>query len=229
MIARIIPGIYDTEGKLTGKPVSTKHKRLFHGTFPMGRYVSQPLSNQVKDIKELRSFLKCCKYVSDREQFNRKDYWMPPEEFEKKHKGDCDDFALWTWRQMLGMGYGARYVVGISGKYGEGHAWVTLKKDGVHFLVEPLAHSIGNKLPRLSIVTYQPTGSVGWDGKNLQYFIHEKYPFKLKFSQIPYLVTEWIILWIWFWFRFLCKLVLLPFFLLRKLLRKIFRKETDKN
>ena len=115
MIVQIIPEIYDTEGKLTGRPVSKKHKKLFHGTFPMGRYLSKPLSNHVQDINSMQSFLRSCKYVSDLEQFNREDYWMPPEEFEKERKGDCDDFALWTWRQMLEMGYEARYVVGRSG------------------------------------------------------------------------------------------------------------------
>jgi len=57
MIGEIIPEIYDIEGKPTGTPVTRKRKKLFHGTFPMGRYVSQPLSQQCKDFKELRSFL----------------------------------------------------------------------------------------------------------------------------------------------------------------------------
>jgi predicted transglutaminase-like cysteine proteinase len=104
MIAEIIKEFYDAEGRLTGSPSSRKRKKLFHATFPMGRYVSQPLSVNCRTIKELRKFLNGCKYVSDEEQFDRKDYWMPPEEFEKSKKGDCDDFALWTWRQLLETG-----------------------------------------------------------------------------------------------------------------------------
>lgn len=160
MIGAIIPAVYDVAGRPVGAPVTRKRKRLFHGTFPMGRYVSKPLSKQCSSIKELRRFLSECKYVSDEEQFQRKDYWMPPEEFEKRKQGDCDDFALWTWRQLLGMGYKARYVVGRAGKYGDGHAWVTIERDGKHFIVEPLAWFAGDFLPRLSVARYEPEGSV---------------------------------------------------------------------
>lgn len=228
MIARIISDLYDTEGKATGKPVSKKQKRLFQATFPMQRYLSQPLQYQSKNIDDTRSFLMTCKYVSDQEQFNKKDYWMPPEDFEKIKKGDCDDFSLWTWRQLLAMGYDARYVVGTSGKYGEGHAWVTFQEKGIHFLVEPLARFFGKTLPSLSTVRYEPNGSVGWDGKNLHYFFHNKKPFKLKLLQIPYLVGEWIVLWGWFWIRLLYKIILIPFFLLRRIFRRTFQENLKK-
>jgi len=220
MIGEIIPEIYDIEGKPTGTPVTRKRKKLFHGTFPMGRYVSQPLSQQCKDFKELRSFLSGCKYVSDKEQFNRRDYWMPPEEFEKCKKGDCDDFALWTWRQLLGMGYQARYVVGRVGKYDEGHAWVTMEKDGKHFLVEPLASMLGENLPRLSVVRYEPKGSVEWDGEHLHYFIHETRDFTLPILEIAILVGEWLLFWLRFWLFISYRVCLLPYYLIRKQSKK---------
>jgi len=222
MIGEIIPEIYDVEGTPTGIPVSRKHNKLFHGTFPMGRYVSQPLSQQCKDINELRLYLRKCKYISDKEQFGRKDYWMPPEEFEVSKKGDCDDFALWTWRQLLGMGYKARYVVGKAGKYGEGHAWVAIEKNGKHFLVEPLARYVGDTLPRLSTVRYEPTGSVEWDGKQLHYFMHAKCDFNLPIKKLPMLVCEWFFFWMLFWLRISCQLCLIPYFLTRKFIRKRF-------
>jgi predicted transglutaminase-like cysteine proteinase len=77
----------------------------------------------------VRSFLASCQYISDREQFGKDDYWQPPDEFEKRKKGDCEDFALWTWRQLLNLGYDARFVVGSSGRYGDGHAWVEYFED----------------------------------------------------------------------------------------------------
>jgi hypothetical protein len=40
---------------------------------------------------------------------------MPPEDFEKSRKGDCDDFAMYAWRQLLKMGYNARFVGGRIG------------------------------------------------------------------------------------------------------------------
>jgi hypothetical protein len=220
MVGEIIPEIYDIEGKPTVTPISRKNKKLFHGTFPMGRYISQPLEKQCKDFKELRQFLRDCKYISDKEQFNKEDYWIPPEEFEITKKGDCDDFALWTWRQLLGMGFNVRYVIGCAGKYGEGHAWVTMKKDGKQFIVEPLASPIGCKLPRLSFSRYEPTGSVSWDGKQLHYYIHEKRDFTLPIRKILLLGGEWLFFWLCFWIKFLFHLCLMPYYLIRKFIKK---------
>lgn len=219
MIAEIIPAIYD----VTGRPValvSKRRKRLFHGTFPAGRYVSQPLAQQCENIADLRRFLSECRYVSDEEQFNRRDYWMPPEEFEKRKQGDCDDFALWTWRQLMNMGYRARYVVGRSGRYGTGHAWVTIEQDGKHFLVEPLAWYAGDSLPRLSIVRYEPEGSMEWDGKRLRYFVHQRPKSSLPVLTFAALVGEWLVFWTWFWLRFAWHIGRLPFRLLRKFVRE---------
>jgi predicted transglutaminase-like cysteine proteinase len=61
---------------------------------------------------DIRKFLKECQYVYDIEQFEKKDYWLPPEEFEKTKKGDCEDFSLWTWRQLMNLGYKCRFVGG---------------------------------------------------------------------------------------------------------------------
>jgi len=88
-----------------------------------------------RDIDEVRAFLSTCRYVSDREQFGVEDHWAAPEQFEQTRRGDCDDFALWTWRQLLGPGYNARFVVGRAGKYRGGHAWVTFELGDKTFLV----------------------------------------------------------------------------------------------
>ena len=220
MIAEIIPEIYDAVGRPVVAPVSRKRKHQFHGTFPIARYLSEPLSIRCTSFKELRDFLMRCQYVSDQEQFHREDYWMPPEEFEKRQKGDCDDFALWTWRQMLYMGHKARYVVGKAGKYGTGHAWVTIEKDGKYYLVEPLARVFGETLPRLSTVRYQPEGSVEWDGERVHYFVHEKREFRLRITSIPVLVGEWLVFWSWVWLRTIGQLCLVPYYVLRRALRK---------
>jgi Transglutaminase-like superfamily len=116
----------------------------------MGTYLSQPLSVSCSSILELRAFLMQCRYVSDQEQFNKPDYWMPPEEFEQRKKGDCDDFALWTWRQLMAMGHRCRFVVGRAGRYGDGHAWVTLTEHETNFIVEPLSAWLGERFPCLA-------------------------------------------------------------------------------
>jgi len=122
----------------------------------------------------------------------------------------------------LGMGYKARYVVGRAGKYGNGHAWVTIEKDGKHFVVEPLASYVGETLPRLSVVRYEPVGSFEWDGERLRYFVHKRPETSLSILEFVVLVGEWLSFWVEFWLRFGLRFCLLPFFVLRKFLRKRF-------
>jgi len=214
--------LYDISGRRILAPTSQKEKRLFEGTFPMGRYISQPLKKQCSSVEEVQRFLRRCKYVSDEKQFGKEDYWMPPEEFEKAKAGDCDDFALWTWRQFLGMGYNARYVVGRSGRYGRGHAWVTFEKDGRYFIVEPLLWATG-ELPRLSFVRYVPSGSVEWDGRCLKYFVHEKPDREPRPLLILKLLAEWIWFWVYFWGRILVLLCMAPYLIPRKLVKRLLR------
>jgi len=221
LIAEIIPQLYDAVGHRTNRPISRKQKKRFESSFPMARFLSEPLQVHCKNITELRKFLRSCKYVSDKEQFNREDYWLPPEQFEILKKGDCDCFAIWTWRQLLEIGYNARFVVGVAGKYGNGHAWITFEKDGKFYILEPQAAFIGEKLPRLSFARYKPTGSVSWDGKYLHYYTHEKKPFSLPVLQTPKLIGEYLLFWSYFWLRVI---ILLPYFIPRKLIRNRLRK-----
>jgi Bacterial transglutaminase-like cysteine proteinase BTLCP len=154
MIAEIIPETYDAVGHQVSQPFH--RRRGPHPTLPMGRYVSQLLTVKCETMHDVRTFLATCKYVSDEELFGKKEYWQPPEEFERRRKGDCEDFALWTWRQLLSMGYDARFVGGSCGRYGTGHAWVEYFKDGKCFLLEPLYRLVGDTLPRLSTIKYSP-------------------------------------------------------------------------
>jgi hypothetical protein len=198
MIAKILPEIYDISGKKVTKPTTKKHKWLFPSTYPMGRYLSQPLRFKCHDINDLRAFLQKCSYVSDQEQFNKEDHWMPPEEFEKKQQGDCDDYSLWVWRQLIEMGYTTRFVVGLSGKYEEGHAWVTYIDRNIHYLLEPLLN-FTHKMPQLSIVRYRPKFSCEWDGEKLSYFIHEDRPFNINVFKLTKIAIEWLLFWCSFW------------------------------
>jgi Bacterial transglutaminase-like cysteine proteinase BTLCP len=180
---------------------SRKRHRYFAPNSPMGRYVTQPLTVTCRDFTDLREFLRTCRYVSDREQFGRDDYWMPPEVFERRRQGDCDDFALWTWRQVLGLGYPARFVCGRAGPYGDGHAWVTFERDGRVYLLESLRAWLGPTFPRLSTVRYHPRLSVTWDGRELQYFEHESAWEQLTLRDVLALTPEWVAYWLRSWPR----------------------------
>lgn len=199
MIAGIVPEAYDAVGRQVSQPFS--RRKGPHPTFPIGRYVSQPLTIQCTTISELRKFLAGCKYVSDEELFRKKDYWQPPEDFEKRKKGDCEDFALWTWRQLLSMGYNARFIGGSAGRYGTGHAWVEYLQEGKWYLLEPLYCRIGPEMPRLSTLRYEPKFSVSWDGEKLRYFSHKKPTAPVGWVQVAPLVFEYLIFWSWFWLK----------------------------
>jgi hypothetical protein len=192
MIAEIIPEAYDISGKPTFYP-RKKHFGFFAPNAAMGRHVTQPLSIECKTFQDIRKFLDQCRYVTDQQQFGVRDYWMPPEEFENKLQGDCDDFALWVWRQLIAMGKkDPRFVVGLAGRYGNGHAWVTFLEGDHGFLLEPMAHCFGDRLPKLDVARYIPGVSVSWDGKHITYFEHERRTFNPPFRQAIPLLFEWL-------------------------------------
>jgi Bacterial transglutaminase-like cysteine proteinase BTLCP len=204
MIAEILPEAYDAYGRQVSQPFL--RRKGPHPTFPMGRYVSQPLTVRCQTMREVRTFLASCRYVSDKELFGKRDYWQPPEDFEKRKKGDCEDFALWTWRQLLNMGYDARFIGGSCGRYGEGHAWVEYFRDGKCYLVEPLLCRVGDAIPRLSAFRYDPRLSVSWDGKTLRYFSHKKPALRTGWGVLAPLVWEYLLFWAWFWLRIFVRL-----------------------
>jgi len=217
MIAEIIPEAYDATGKQVSQPFL--RRKGPHPTFPMGRYVSQPLKVQCSTLEEVCQFLRTCRAVSDEDLFGKEEYWQPPEEFEKRKAGDCEDFSLWTWRQLLAMRLNARIVFGKHGRYGIGHAWAMFFQDGGCFLLEPQARFLGLGLPRLSTLRYEPKFSVSWDGKTLRYYAHKEDPeFRPTWRLIAPLIPEWVAVWAPFWLR---RLVRFPYTLTRKIWRKL--------
>ena len=182
----------------------------------MGLFGSQALKLVCRDMDAIRTFLLTCRYVSDREQFGVRDHWMPPQQFEQTRRGDCEDFALWTWRQLLSLGYSARFVVGMAGGYGEGHAWVTFRAHDQVFIVEPLLARY-RKFPRLETLRYRPAISVEITGSHVKFFDHAKRVHEPPFRVVAPFVLEWLV----FRLRILPRLFLRPFFALgRRYLQK---------
>ena len=210
MIAEVFP-TYDASGRPVLRPSRRRYGNLGPNA-PLGRHVTQPLSVLCADLEDMRRFLQGCRYVSDQVQFGRRDYWMPPEEFERRRQGDCDDFALWTWRQLMQLGYSARFVVGHGGRYGAGHAWVTFERDGRTFIVESLAARLGPSFPRLSTLQYKPRLSASWDGRALKYYEHTLPTGEEPFLALAPHIPEWVSfrvrsysMFIFAWLRFLTR------------------------
>ena len=187
MIAKLLPGSLDFEGIPVCRP---RKKHSFHPTFPVEAYFTQPLTVRCWNLYRMAQFLSTCRYVSDSEQFGIADYWMPPEDFEKSRAGDCDCAAIWTWRQLVEMGYEARYVVGTAGSNNGGHAWVHLKLGEEWHLVEPMAARGGLRFPAIYTFRHKPRISAAWDGERVRYFEHQEVDFKPTTAQLLALIAE---------------------------------------
>jgi hypothetical protein len=211
MIAEIFPEAYDAVGRQVSNPFDRRHG--IHSTFPMGRYVNHPLSVKCETLDDLRKFLQGCRSVSDEKQFGKRDYWQPPDEFERTKAGDCEDFSFWAWRELMEMGFDARFVGGKYGLFDAGHAWVEFFQDGKCFLLEPQRRFLGERMPRLSSLRYKPRYSVAWDGQHLRYFAHKNPDTEPGFLVLLGFVPEWIAIWSWYWIRALPRL---PYFVVRK-------------
>ena len=204
MIAEVIPEAYDAAGKQVSQ--SFFQRQAPNAGIPFGRYTSQPLTVKCESMADVRRFLAGCRSVSAQELFGKKYHWQPPEEFETLRKGACVEFSLWTWRQLLSMGYDARFVGGSHGRYGEGHAWVEYFQGDKCYLVEPQWRMAAAKLPRLSTLRYSPKMSVSWDGKNLKYFTHKRREFFPPWRSVVPLASEWFLFWSWLWIRVIVRL-----------------------
>ena len=132
------------------------------------RALSCPSQTPMANRHQIFCFLQVCKYKSDLELFGKKEYWQPPSEFEKLRAGDCEDYALWTWRKLIDLKEDARLVIGMHEK--TGHAWVTsVCEDGVWLLETTSKHHL--RFVRVEDAEgYRPWFSV--DGR-LRFFNHE--------------------------------------------------------
>ena len=107
-------------------------------------YFEGESSVPVTSINDLVDWLATCEYVSDSDQFNERDLWQQPCDFERLRRGDCEDFALWAWRKLAEMDVDAEFYVGsvMCGDNPESarqHAWVVYRVEGDAFLFEPAA------------------------------------------------------------------------------------------
>ncbi len=49
-------------------------------------------------------WINSCQYISDQRLVGESEYWQTPDSTESLRAGDCEDFALWVWVQLLRQG-----------------------------------------------------------------------------------------------------------------------------
>lgn len=113
----------DWSGRVTGFPWGSPREWR-------ERVLRARLQVRATSLREVDLWLNGCRYQSDQRLFGTADYWQTPESTERRRAGDCEDFALWAWVQLLRLGMRARFVVG--GLYADevNHAWVQIHERG---------------------------------------------------------------------------------------------------
>lgn len=133
-------------------------------------YLSAPTGVSLSGLEDLCAWLHQCVYVSDEERHGHVDVWQSPQEFEGTREGDCEDHALWAWRQCKALDIRAEFVVGryvnSNGRV-ERHAWVHVFRDDVLYVLEatskshPMLRPLDASIQRM----YRPECSVDFHGK----------------------------------------------------------------
>ncbi len=113
---------------------------------PFAEYFQGQSSVRVASIDDIVAWLQTCEYAADIERFHERDHWQHPGTFEQTRQGDCEDFALWTWRKLAEVGIDAEFYVGrliCEGRpeIGRQHAWVVYHVGGTGYLFEPAART----------------------------------------------------------------------------------------
>ncbi len=108
-----------------------------------------PVDRSVRNLEEICRFLRRCRAIDDLTLFRTQDHWQHPAAFEGLRQGDCEDHALWAWRQLHRLGQPALFVAGLWRT--TAHAWVitwirqqehvleTMEKHGPMLVPAPVA------------------------------------------------------------------------------------------
>ncbi len=123
---------------------------------------------------DVATWLLECRYAEDAALLDEPDHWLHPTTFELLRSGDCEDFSLWAWRQLLEARYEAAFVVGVrrlpNAVVGR-HAWVTYREGGEEFLLDGVERSLPRMIRPLEEVRahYEPQVGAGAAGRRFVY------------------------------------------------------------
>jgi hypothetical protein len=123
---------------------------------------------------DIADFLLQCRYAEDQHLLGEHDHWLHPATFELLRCGDCEDFALWAWRQMVDAGFDTDFVVGIRAVPGNPsgrHAWVTYRDASEEYVLDGVERSLERIIRPLAEVRqlYEPQVGVDAAGRRFVY------------------------------------------------------------
>jgi len=95
--------------------------------------------NQQKSIQDIINFANDFTYVSDKNQFNKVDYWQTPSEFFISKKGDCEDIHFFI-ADAIYRALGLESYLIVAWRFtrfplSEAHAMTIYKKNNQYYLI----------------------------------------------------------------------------------------------
>lgn len=142
---------------------------------------------RVTSVADAVSWLLGCEYMRDPELFQEVDHWQHPSTFEQLRRGDCEDFALWGWRQLVHLGLDAEFVAGrwMQPEAQPGnHAWILFREAGRLWVFDPVIRDAGQMVRPLTAVRDEYLPEVSVDGK-LQRYVYGGYAVRLWDEHMP--------------------------------------------
>jgi hypothetical protein len=135
-------------------------------------YLEGPSQVLAETIDAICDWLRECQAVDDQTLFFRPDFWQHPVTFEQLKKGDCEDHALWAWRQLFRLRIPSVFVTGLWRDIP--HTWVMMEHEGRDMLLETTCKSGAMLLP-LETARHFYCPALGVDAA-CRTFVYQGYP-----------------------------------------------------
>jgi hypothetical protein len=144
-------------------------------TRPFPWYFEGESAVRVSSVDDICQWLLECEYADDPGLFNESDFWQHPRTFEQLRRGDCEDYALWTWRKLVELGIDAELVSGIWRRPGDertGHVWVRFRQHDGDYIFETVSRGRERMIRPLDEVRseYIPHAGVDREFRRYAYF-----------------------------------------------------------
>lgn len=137
-------------------------------------YLARPCRIARSTPLAIAEWLLECRYAEDPQLLDEPDLWLHPVTFELLRCGDCEDFALWAWRQLVDARFDATFVVGIRsipGTIRGRHAWVTYRDVGGEHVLDGVERTVERMIRPVTEVRahYEPQVGVNAEARRFVY------------------------------------------------------------
>ena len=122
-----------TKGKCTSKKFNICHYNDW-----MKYLDSIKGKKKLDQLKALNKFMNRAKYITDKSNWGKKDYWATPDEFFAKF-GDCEDYAITKFMSLKHLGWDAKKLRVVAVKdmnLKVGHAILAVFLDGKVYILD---------------------------------------------------------------------------------------------